>query len=58
MNYLPRTKDGADTIFLRDKNRITHNKFRILDNKSIMGEFYCTAFIEYMLGAKALLYYY
>ena len=36
---------------------ITHNIFRIQDNESIMCEFYCITFIEYMLARKTLLYY-
>ena len=36
---------------------ITHNIFRIQDNDSIMGGFYCTTFIEYMLARKTLLDY-
>ena len=36
---------------------ITHNIFRIQDNDSIMGGFYCTAFIEYMLARNTLLDY-
>ena len=39
---------------IRDKS-ITHNIFRIQDNESIMCEFYCIAFIEYMLAGKTLL---
>ena len=41
---------------MRDKS-ITHNIFRIQDNESIMCEFYCIAFIEYMLAGKTLLNY-
>ena len=40
----------------RDKS-ITHNMFRIQDNKSIMYGFCCIAFIEYMLAGKSLLDY-
>ena len=36
---------------------ITHKIFRIQDNESIMCEFYCIAFIEYMLAGKTLLDY-
>ena len=36
---------------IKDKS-ITHNIFRIQDNKSIMCGFYCIAFIEYMLSGK------
>ena len=39
---------------IRDKS-ITHNKFRIQGNESIMRGFYCIAFIEYMLPGKTLL---
>ena len=34
---------------IKDKS-ISQNIFRILDNDSILCEFYCNAFIEYMLG--------
>ena len=36
---------------------ITHNIFRIQDNESIMCEFYCIAFKEYMLVGNLLLDY-
>ena len=36
---------------IKDKS-ITHNIFRILDNESIIGGFYCITFIEYMLPGK------
>ena len=39
---------------IRDKS-ITHNIFRIQDDKSIMRRFYCIAFIEYMLARKYIL---
>ena len=38
---------------IKDKS-ITHNVFRILDNESVMGGFYCITFIEYMLPGKTL----
>ena len=38
---------------IKDKS-ITHNIFRILDNESVMGGFYCITFIEYMLPGKTL----
>ena len=38
---------------IRDKS-ITHNIFGILDNESIMCEFYCAAFTEYILAGKKL----
>ena len=41
---------------IRDKS-VTHNIFRIQDNKSIMCGFYYIAFIEYMLAGKTLLDY-
>ena len=41
---------------IRDKS-ITHNIFRIEDDDSIICEFYCIAFIEYMLAEKILLDY-
>ena len=41
---------------VKDKS-ITHNIFRIQDNDSIMCEFICIAFIEYMLAGKTLLNY-
>ena len=41
---------------IRDKS-ITHNMFRIQNNESIMGGFYCIAFIKYMLAGKALLHF-
>ena len=41
---------------IKDKS-ITHNIFRIQDNKSIMCGFYYIAFIEYMLAGKTLLDY-
>ena len=34
-----------------------HNKFRIQDNESITCEFYCIAFIEYMLAENTVLDY-
>ena len=39
---------------IKDKS-ITHNIFRIQDNKSTMCGFYCIAFIKYMLAGKTLL---
>ena len=41
---------------IRDKS-ITHNIFRIQDDDSIMYEFCCTAFIDYMPAGKTLLDY-
>ena len=41
---------------IRDKS-ITHNIFRLQDNRSIMCGFYCITFIEYMLAGKTLLDY-
>ena len=41
---------------IKDKS-IIHSIFRIQDNESIMWEFYCIAFIEYMLSGKTLLNY-
>ena len=41
---------------IRNKS-ITHNIFKIQDNKSIMCGFYCIAFIEYILAGKTLLDY-
>ena len=41
---------------VRDKS-ITHNIFRMQDNKSVMCGFYCIAFIECMLAGKTLLHY-
>ena len=41
---------------IRDKS-IIHNIFRIYDNDCIMYEFYCIAFIEYILSGKAFLFY-
>ena len=41
---------------IRDKS-ITHNIFRIEDDDSIICEFYCIAFIEYMLAEKTWLDY-
>ena len=41
---------------IRDKS-ITHNIFRLQDNKSIMCGFYCITCIEYMLSGKILLDY-
>ena len=38
---------------VRDKS-ITHNIFRMQDNKSVMCGFYCIAFIECMLAGKTL----
>ena len=38
---------------IKDKS-VTHNIFRIQDNKSVMCEFYCIAFKEYMLAEKTL----
>ena len=34
---------------------ITHNRFRITSDDSIMGGFYCIAIIEYMITGKTLL---
>ena len=36
---------------IKDKS-ITHNIFRIQDNESIISEFYCIAFIRYVLAGK------
>ena len=41
---------------IRDKS-ITQNIFRIQNNESNLGGFYCIIFIEYMLGGKNLLDY-
>ena len=41
---------------IKDKS-ITHNLFRIQDNKSIICGFYCIALIKYMLAWKTLLDY-
>ena len=41
---------------IKDKS-ITQNIFRIQDDDSIMCEFYCIAFIEYMFAGKTLLDY-
>ena len=41
---------------VKDKS-ITHNIFRIQDNDSIMCQFTCIAFMEYMLAGKTLLNY-
>ena len=41
---------------VKDKS-ITHNIFRIQDNDSIMCQFICIAFMEYMLAGKTLLNY-
>ena len=41
---------------IKDKS-ITHNIFRMQNNTSILCEFYCIAFIEYMLTGKTLLDY-
>ena len=38
---------------MKDKS-ITHSIFGIQDNKSIICQFYCIAFIEYMLAGKTL----
>ena len=38
-------------------NFITHNIFGIQDDDSVMCEFYCIDFIEYMLSGKTLLDY-
>ena len=38
---------------IKDKS-ITHNIFRIQDNKSIMCGFYCITFIEYMPYGKKI----
>ena len=52
MKYIPQEVLNK----IRDKS-ITHNIFRIQDNESIMCEFYCIVFIEYMLAGKTLLNY-
>ena len=41
---------------VKDKS-ITHNKFRMQDNESIICGFYCIAFIECMLAGEILLGY-
>ena len=41
---------------IKDKS-ITHNIFRAQSDDSIMSEFYCIIFIEYMLAGKTLLDY-
>ena len=41
---------------VRDKS-ITHKTFKIQDKESILCEFYCIAFIEYMLAGKTLFHY-
>ena len=41
---------------IKDKS-ITHNKFKIQDDDSIMWGFSCTAFSEYFLAGKTLLDY-
>ena len=41
---------------IKDKS-ITHNMFRIKCDDSIMCEFYCITFIEYMIRLKTLLDY-
>ena len=38
---------------MKDKS-ITHSIFGIQDNKPIICQFYCIAFIEYMLAGKTL----
>ena len=38
---------------IKDKS-ITHNIFRIQDNKSVMCGFYCITFIEYMSYGKKI----
>ena len=38
---------------MKDKS-ITHSIFGIQDNKCIICQFYCIAFIEYMLAGKTL----
>ena len=38
---------------MKDKS-ITHSIFGIQDNKSIICQFYCITFIEYMLAGKTL----
>ena len=35
---------------------ITHNTFRMQSDNSIVCEFYCMAFIEYMISGKTLLH--
>ena len=40
---------------IKDKS-ITHNIFRIQDNESIICEFYCIAFIRYVLAGKKLFF--
>ena len=52
MEYIPQE------VLSKIKHKsITHNKFRIQDNESIMCEFYCIAVIKYMLAGKTLLAY-
>ena len=41
---------------IKDKS-VTHNISRIQDNDSIMREFYCISFTEYMLVGKTLIDY-
>ena len=50
IEYIPQEK------LIRGKS-VTHKIFRIQDNESIMCEFYCIAFIKYMLAGKTLLDY-
>ena len=41
---------------MKDKS-FTHNIFRIQDNESIMCEFYCITFTEYILAGNTFLDY-
>ena len=50
MEYIPQG------VFSKIKDKsVTHNKFRIQSEDSVICGFYCTAFIEYVIAGKNLL---
>ena len=64
-SFTPSLKQYRDYIYyipqevlhkIEDKS-ITHNKFKIKDNESIMCRFCCFTFIEYIFSGKTLLDY-
>ena len=52
IEYIPQ-----EVLIKIKKKIITHNRFRIPEDESVMCGFYCIAFIEYVLAGKSLLGY-
>ena len=53
-----RTEYIPQEVLIKIKEKIiTHNRFRIPEDESIMCGFYCITFIEYVLAGKSLLGY-